>query len=143
RRIAVTTRGARLARRVLGSLRRPCRRALPRRIAGRLRIARIAAADVGRRLVLTDQPGKLGKRIAAGRLACRLRGAPIGIIGAMGSKAVVVRHTHSVSGTGVALGRFSDGIKRPKSNVPMAPSETNASPQAPRRRATLARTRER
>jgi hypothetical protein len=123
-------------------------RRLPSGRGGRRRLRRrLRAAKLRERIGLPDQSGQLGERIAAAgavALARRAPGAAIGIVRSEGSQRIVVRHTHSVSGTGVALGRSCDGSVGRKSIVPhTAPSEINASPQAPRRRAKLARTRER
>ena len=63
---------------------------------------------------------KLGQRIAACRSLAAARAAPSGSLDRK-DRFVVVRHTHSVSGTGVALGRFV--------------TDPTAGPSAPRHRA--------
>ena len=70
--------------------------------------------------------------LAAARI--RRGGAtPIRVVRPMQTQSVVVRHTHPVSG--LALHSLVPGVHRNPIR-PTAPSEINASPQAPRRRAT-------
>src|SRR3982074_1743610 len=74
-------------------------------------LTRIASPELGKWITLPDQTGQLGEWISAPRLLARPRRLRrlIGIVGSIGSERVIVRHTHSVSGAGVALGRLRGG----------------------------------
>src|ERR1700720_4114742 len=103
-------------------------------------VARPATAELGIGVVLSNQPSQLCQWITSiGAIVRRLSGTAIRL--AWHSLIFFFRHTLFLRRIGVAPGRLQDGLRHP--SVPTAPSEINASPQAPRRRANLARTRER
>ena len=94
-----------------------------------------ARRELRERIVLPDQSGQLGERIAAAgvvALARRAPGAPRGIVRSVGSQRIIVRHTHSVSGTGAALGRFwnvpHSGTERDQRISSGASTPSNAKP---------------
>src|SRR5436190_3681446 len=120
---------------------------LPRCCGGRafrLLLGRSAQAEFGIGIVLSDQACKLGERIAAARALARERRVPpasISITGASGTKSVVVSHTVCrVCGTRVAL---SSPQLEPAGSIAVGRKLINASPAAPRRRASIAQRRER
>ena len=111
---------------------------LPIGRGGRRRVRRRpSAGELRERIVLPDQSGQLGERIAAAgvvALARRAPGAPRGIVRSVGSQRIIVRHTHSVSGTGAALGRFCNvphsGTERDQRISSGASTPSKANPDA-------------
>ena len=88
-------------------------------------------AHSGERVVLPDQASQLGERVVGTLTGCRI--GRIGLVGTHGSKVAILCHTHTTTGSGVALVRGAILGRLPRRRPD--PSGITSSPLAPRLRA--------